>query len=231
MSLPDLFSRTPDTHTVYFMRHGESEGNVGGILQGRLDYPLTPRGVHQAEAAARWFGDRSIDLVLSSPQSRAKQTADIVHRTIRDAGRSPRLEYVSDLVEVNLGCFSGLTMVEARTRYPEIHKNVHLDTWDAVPDAEHSAELRERSKRVWSLILDSAGTCTNVLVVSHGGFLQWLIKTSIGADDTGWQLRFHSSNCGIHECVLSRRSSERVIVEWKRINLVVSPTEGAERNE
>ncbi len=227
MSLPDFFSAAPDTHRIFFMRHGESEGNAGGILQGRSNYPLTPLGKRQAEAAAGWFIDQSIDLVLSSPQTRARATADIVSRTIRERGQLTAFAALDGLSEVDLGCFTGLTMDEAQQRHPEIHRRVQYETWDAVPDAEHSETLRERAIQIWKTIIDRLSEHRNVLVVSHGGFLQWLIKAGMGADHSRWNLRIHSSNCGIHECNVMRRSDDHVVVEWRRINMVVAPPEGA----
>jgi len=226
MSIPELFSQTPATHHIYLMRHGESEGNLQGIMQGRRDYPLTERGRTQAEAAANWFQNRAIDLVLSSPQTRALETARIVHRSICPPDRELPLHTLEDLSEVDLGCFSGLTRQDAAIQFPELARRVQIETWDAVPDAEHSDRLRERAVRVWERIIIELGNRRNMLVVSHGGFLQWLIKTSMGADDTRWNLRFHSSNCGIHECALMRRSAEHVILEWNRINMVASSTGG-----
>ena len=49
---------------IYFLRHGESEGNVAGIAQGLADFPLSARGRVQAAAAGPWFQGRRLDLIL-----------------------------------------------------------------------------------------------------------------------------------------------------------------------
>ena len=90
-----MASRWPAT--LWIVRHGESAGNVArdeahaaGLARIALDIrdvdvPLSPRGVEQAEALARWFAARPADgrpeAVLCSPYARAVQTADVIARS------------------------------------------------------------------------------------------------------------------------------------------------------
>ncbi len=78
------------TVDFYFMRHGESEGNRDGIMQGRTPFRLTETGRAQAREMGAWFRGRGIDLVLTSPLPRASETAAIVAAaagTTRGTGR------------------------------------------------------------------------------------------------------------------------------------------------
>src|SRR3989344_1714891 len=63
--------------TVYFVRHGQSEGNVGSVFQ-HADSPLTAKGIKQAEFIAERCTRLPIDVIISSTQPRAADTAQII---------------------------------------------------------------------------------------------------------------------------------------------------------
>jgi broad specificity phosphatase PhoE len=69
---------------VTFLRHGESEYNVKGILnndpKNKNVSPLTEKGVKQAEKAAEKLKDKKFDIIFCSGFIRARQTAEIVNR-------------------------------------------------------------------------------------------------------------------------------------------------------
>lgn len=65
---------------IYFVRHGETEYNVLGIAQGQLDIPLNENGICQAEEVSETLKDYEIDVIVSSPLARAKQTAEIINK-------------------------------------------------------------------------------------------------------------------------------------------------------
>ena len=62
----------------YYIRHGESEGNVLKLCQGQLDYPLTAVGKEQARSAANRLKDCNIQTLYFSPLARAAETACII---------------------------------------------------------------------------------------------------------------------------------------------------------
>ena len=65
---------------IYFVRHGETEYNALGIVQGQLDIPLNEKGIKQAEALAEKLKDFPLDIIYTSPLSRARKTAEIVNK-------------------------------------------------------------------------------------------------------------------------------------------------------
>ena len=99
--------------TVILVRHAESEGNIGGVIQGWTDLPLTDIGEQQAQMVARRFKGASIAAVYSSPLYRARETA----RPIADVLALPLVE-VDDLRERYYGQAQGLTWTEAAERWP-----------------------------------------------------------------------------------------------------------------
>ena len=67
---------------IYFVRHGETDYNLEGIVQGQLDIPLNKKGIHQANEIKNKLKDLDIDIIFSSPLLRAKQTAEIINENL-----------------------------------------------------------------------------------------------------------------------------------------------------
>ena len=99
------------------VRHGESEGNVRGIAQGELPFPLTDRGRGQARLAARlmhrlaWGPDR----VVSSPTVRCRETAGLIAAELA----LPEPSVDPAFTEIDCGNGTGLTFEELRLRHPD----------------------------------------------------------------------------------------------------------------
>ena len=68
---------------IYIVRHGETNGNLQGVLQGWTDEPLNEKGRELAIITARALSDIKFDVVISSPLSRAYETAEIILRENR----------------------------------------------------------------------------------------------------------------------------------------------------
>ncbi len=211
---------------LYFLRHGESAGNIARVAQGRADFPLTDQGRDQASQAGTWFAGRELDLVLSSPLLRASETAEIVARQV---GIGP-VQLREELIEIDIGPISGLNWDEASVRHPEIMRQFHIHSWDGVPGAEHSNELFQRALSVWRLLLDlAADGATNILAVTHSGLLQWIIKASLNHQD--WLPLFPMRNCSVFHFVLNNRvlppdalvdrETPAYYYQWERIDYQV----------
>ena len=103
---------------LHVLRHGETQWNVAGRSQGRLDSPLTAKGERQADALGRALA-QSLGAVAAplktyvSPLGRAQRTADLVgaHLTL-DRMIEPRL------AEVDMGAWEGRTMIEIEAEHP-----------------------------------------------------------------------------------------------------------------
>ena len=63
---------------LYFIRHGETSWNVEGKMQGQTDIPLNENGIRLAQETAEGMKEIPFDLCITSPLSRARQTAEIV---------------------------------------------------------------------------------------------------------------------------------------------------------
>ena len=163
---------------IFLVRHGESEGNLGGTLQGcRLDTPLTRRGRRQAEALAVRLAEAEVDDVVASPMARARETAQIC---AAPHGLAVRLDL--ELVEFDWGVWTGLplddemdrSVAELRAKW----RSGDLDT--APPGGESALQAGGRAARVLGR-LKKAGTAAPI-VVAHGRFNRILMATLLGRD-------------------------------------------------
>lgn len=99
--------------TIYLARHGQTEWNVAGRRQGRLDSPLTPLGLQQAARNAELLSTEGIDAVFTSPLGRAHRTASIIGSAL-----GLTVQVLDDLAEIDHGLWSGLGSAEIDAGWP-----------------------------------------------------------------------------------------------------------------
>ncbi|MGH8861472.1 MAG: histidine phosphatase family protein, partial [Jatrophihabitantaceae bacterium] len=101
---------------LVLVRHGSTEHSHDGRFSGRNDLPLDDHGRVQAQAIARHIARmQPVDVVLSSPLRRARETAEAI--VARLGGQ---VEIVDDLVEMEFGEWEGRTLGEAHLKWPEV---------------------------------------------------------------------------------------------------------------
>jgi probable phosphoglycerate mutase len=126
---------------LLLMRHGETEWNRAGRLQGREDSPLTARGLAQAGALARAAAALGVTRVIASTLGRARATAARVADAV---GAVPAFR--DGLVEMSFGACAGLTLDQARARFPGLLEDRERDRWNHCwPDGEGYAEVLARA--------------------------------------------------------------------------------------
>ncbi len=154
---------------LFLIRHGETDWNAEGRLQGGRDIPLNDVGRVQAEEAARKLRElepRAEDLhYLCSPMSRARETMEILRRAI---GLHPAHYAVDErLRELTFGDWEGRTWREVRAADPERARAREKGKWAyAPPKGESYRMLMERVMPVFQA-LDRPS-----VVVSHGGVMR-----------------------------------------------------------
>jgi broad specificity phosphatase PhoE len=186
-----------------FVRHGESEANKLKVIQGHSDSPLSDKGREHASAAGRALADAAPNLIYTSPLSRSHETARIISR--ETAGPDPIV--LEELKELDTGTYSGRTLADSRNDDPEAFARFRLYSWDAVDGAESRESLHNRAVEVWRrLIEDAASGARHLVCVTHGGMLQWLIKSTIASPDHRWMPVFGMANCGISTFVAQSTS-------------------------
>lgn len=175
---------------VTLLRHGESIGNAEMRWQGQKDYELTNRGRAQAQALAkRWKQEQvKFDAVISSPLSRAKETAEIIASAL-----DLPIEFDPLWMERDNGQFSGLTGHEVKHNF--VHPEFH-NPYDPVGvDGEGDWELFLRAGQVLNNLLKREPA--RYLIVSHGGLLNLVMHAVVGitpqANNAGLRFRFSNT--------------------------------------
>lgn len=157
---------------LYLIRHGQTDYNATGRIQGWLDVPLNEAGHEQARRVARRFVGKPIHTVYASPLQRAADTA----RAICAACALP-LTLDDRLREYNMGDWEGLTGDEINAISPVAH---HADPEIVAHGGESAAQMRARVRPFIDELLAAHGAAdTRVAVVSHGGTLGALISAML----------------------------------------------------
>ncbi len=148
--------------TTLLLRHGQTALSAERRFAGRGDFPLTGLGLEQAAAAAARLAQRGdIDLVLTSPLRRARQTA----AAVADAVGVP-LDVDDDLAETDFGSWEGMTFAEVMARWPDEMTAWLADADAAPPGGESFAAVAVRVDAALDRLL-AAHQGQTVVVVSH----------------------------------------------------------------
>lgn len=154
---------------LYLVRHGETQSNARGVLQGALDSPLTRRGRQQALDVAAALRARNVlpALMLASPQGRAQTTLEIIRKALPALKGVPaRIEPC--LAEMNYGTCQGVPLA-----------SLPFDPWTPKDGAARFGGETGREVQIRALggllgVMDKASG--NVLAVSHGTVMSHLLE-------------------------------------------------------
>lgn len=158
--------------TLVLVRHGETDWNRENRFQGHADIPLNEAGRSQARDLVRKLGNDRFHAVYSSPLLRASETAAILAESLE-----LHVERADDLMEVDVGSWSGLTRVEVEARFPQGFRRwlEYGHGWD---DGETYEELGTRVVSGLQRIAAAHPEAT-ILAVTHGG----PIRSALAAAD------------------------------------------------
>jgi probable phosphoglycerate mutase len=135
---------------ILITRHGETEWNAVGKMQGRQNSPLTEQGRKQARKLARVVETYSMERLIVSPLGRARKTGVIV----ADYNDIP-LETDDRLKEIDIGRYTGLTKKEVKERNPDFFSYREENKWRySWPEGESYEDASERVQKFISDIED-----------------------------------------------------------------------------
>ena len=170
-------------HQLWFIRHGETEYNREGRLQGQQDIGLNPKGREQASAVGRALcklAGPEIDRLdksrafFASPLLRTRQTMELARAAM---GLDPQAYALDDVLkELTFGDWEGLTWPEVEARDPEGAAARAADKWDFVPPNGESYAGLARRLTPWVETIDR-----DLFVASHGGVARALMYLLAGA--------------------------------------------------
>ena len=174
----------PISYRILFVRHGETDYNATGRLQGQRDIPLNGRGRAQASAIGRALAKAMPEAIAAleaasafaaSPLVRTRQTMELARTALGLAPQRYALEPA--LKELTFGEWEGLTWPQVAKRDPAGARAREADKWNfAPPGGESYAMLAERLQP-W---LDSLQA--DCFVVSHGGVARALMTLIAGVN-------------------------------------------------
>ena len=160
---------------VYFIRHGQSEGNRQRRHCGWSDTPLSPLGHEQAKAAGEFLRDIPFDRVYCSDLPRARQTA-------ADALPGCTPIYSEKLREIGVGTLAGRLIADVAAQYGAPY-------WEHVKQQDFSAyggetqqQMRERLRSFFVEELEPLTDCETVAVFGHEGTVHQIFNHAIGHD-------------------------------------------------
>jgi probable phosphoglycerate mutase len=152
--------------TFLIIRHGETDWNVAGRLQGWGDSPLSAAGRAQAAAVAARLAGAEIDALVASDLGRTQATAAPI-----SAGIGLGIETDPGLRERCYGVLEGLTWAEIEQRHAEAYRHLVARDQDyAVPEGETGIQFRNRVFDAFERLAALHGDA-RVAVVTHGGVL------------------------------------------------------------
>lgn len=146
---------------LYLIRHGETDWNLEGRFQGHTDIPLNAHGREQIAGMARILEELpfSMDLIVSSPLSRARESAEIIAEKLSYPKEAILTEPL--LTERFFGAAEGLTAPERKEKYPDGN----------FPGMETLEELFCRAGTAFEKLARDYGDRAHVLAVAHGAIL------------------------------------------------------------
>ena len=163
---------------VYLARHGETDWNVAGRIQGTTDIELNEKGRSQATLLAKRLKEQQVNIgrIYCSKLARAHETAMTVGNAFGVDVRP-----VEGVEEMRFGKWEGLTWKDIEEQYPTECAEFHSANRRYVhaPEGENYQELMERAVAALEAILEDARdvseTGKDILVISHGATILSLI--------------------------------------------------------
>jgi broad specificity phosphatase PhoE len=156
---------------LYFMRHGETDWNRDGRLQGHTETALNRRGRQQAERVGRHLaalvatempGRLETLPFYVSPMHRTRQTVEILRAS---AGLVPEIYQADDrLREIGFGSWEGRSWYEIKARDPISARDRNRDRWHFQPPGGESYAMVSARVAEWLATIDQ-----DACIVAHGG--------------------------------------------------------------
>lgn len=151
---------------IYLLRHGETDWNRKGLLQGHTDIPLNERGREQVDDTVRRLRGLGVrmDAIVSSPLRRARESAEIAAHRLDFP--EERIVVEDLLIERGFGEGEGMSLQEMKERYPD----------SDCPGMESGEELVKRAGQAFQKITSVYCDAERILLAAHGAVLFALLE-------------------------------------------------------
>lgn len=196
-------------------RHGLTDYNVAGRVQGQVDICLSETGRMQAAAAARGLAALGPGRIVASPLSRAQETA----QALADLTGLP-VETCDDLRERSFGAWEGLTREEIEAGWPQEFRRWRAGQDPVGVDVESRADTAARVGGAMARLAEQS--CDGpVVLVAHGAAITLGVTWLLGLDPSGWFGLRGLDNCHFARLRQVRRSPGWMLVAWNEAGSLV----------
>lgn len=156
---------------IYLIRHGQTDWNIEGRIQGSHDISLNETGKTQARLLSEGMDSRPVSKIFSSRQKRALETAQMIaDRQKVDIYVVPGLE------EVEFGKWEGMTWDAIKEAYPAEYERWDINPVEvSPPGGETQRQVLERSAKAVETIMSMTDGHSDIAVVSHGATLAYIV--------------------------------------------------------
>jgi len=161
---------------ICLLRHGQTDWNKQGKIQGREDIPLNNAGIEQIKKAAEYIKKLNWEIIVASPLSRAKMSAQILSKELKNL----EILYDINLIERDYGEASGKTKAERASLFPD-------GKWNGM---EPFDQLQRRTINALTKYTNEYNE-GNIIIVAHGeairSILTYISDTETGTEEIVWQ--------------------------------------------
>lgn len=170
---------------LFMVRHGQTTGNVAGLIYGQVDYPLTQKGREQAAAIRPVLSKFQFDRVYSSDLSRAIETQQIAVPGVVGI-RTPLLR------EFDVGKLTNMPYAEAESQYAKELFDARANGYDWF-GGESYEQILDRLRKFLDIL--EADPCDNVVAFTHNGMLGFMLQLVLGVQFS--RTAVLSANCAV----------------------------------
>lgn len=151
---------------IYVIRHGETDANKNGVLQGTSNWPLNEDGVKLAKITGQNMKGIKFDACFSSPLDRAKQTAKLV---LENSGNNTEIQFDDRIKELDMGIYEGKSIKPNNLEVPILKILAFKFNAFLCGRFKNGETARECCKRTQDFLIElSKKDYENVLVSTHG---------------------------------------------------------------
>lgn len=155
---------------IFFIRHGETTGDVDNRYGGTYDDHLSEKGIEQSKNVAGVLKNKGIKIIFSSSLIRAQETSKILSQVF-----NCKIQTVPEFRERNQYSFlSGMTKQEAKEKYP-MEVEMLKDRLNTIEGAESYEDFSKRIREAFELRVNNS-QYNSIAIVSHGGPLRVLFR-------------------------------------------------------
>ena len=179
---------------LFLVRHGQTDWNIKGKIQGSCDIELNDTGIKQAEELSNKVLENKYKFskIYSSPQRRAVKTAEIL-------SKATNVEYIpiKGLEEINFGEWEGLTWPEVKEKYPTEYEEWYKNRrYTKPPKGESYQDMLLRVLTSMHKIISE--NCDNVVIVAHSAVIM-CIQCCLTDTPFNKMTKFKADNTSITE--------------------------------